>query len=86
MQTPTSKLFREYRAAQDLSQDQLARLLGVSQAAISAYESGRFEPDAERCLLFEVRLHGAITRYQLLPQVFGPAPRVEPATERAEML
>lgn len=38
---------KQIRTAKKLNQTELARLVGVSQAALSGYETGKFEPDQE---------------------------------------
>jgi len=39
---------REYRVRESLTQDHLARLLGVSKAAVSRWENGERKPDQHR--------------------------------------
>ena len=40
---------REYRVRESLTQDHLARLLGVSKAAVSRWENGERKPDQQAC-------------------------------------
>lgn len=41
------KVIREYRRAWNLTQDEVARMLGVSQASVTAWERGTRTPDPE---------------------------------------
>lgn len=50
----------------------LARVLGVSPQAVHKWRSTRVP--AERCATVEKATGGAVTRYDLRPDVFGPAP------------
>lgn len=50
----------------------LARALGVSPQAVHKWRSSRVP--AERCAEVEKATAGAVTRYDLRPDVFGPAP------------
>lgn len=51
----------------------LAEKLGVWQTAVSNWRS-RGQVPAQRCLAIEEATAGAVTRYQLRPDVFGEAP------------
>lgn len=42
-----SKRFKELRASQNLTQDELAKKLELSKSSISMYENGNREPDFE---------------------------------------
>ena len=56
---------------------ELARIVGVKPPAVHQWrESG---VPAGRCLAVEAATGGAITRYDLRPDVFGPAPESQAA-------
>lgn len=58
------------------SQSALASGLGVTQGLISQWSTGRLKVPAERCIAIEQATNGAVTRYELRPDVFGqPANR-----------
>ncbi len=69
------------RAVQTLgSQQRLAEALGVYQSFVSKMaRTGRVP--AERCLAIEMATNGAVTRYELRPDVFGPAPAANSSQE-----
>ena len=52
----------------------LAQDLSVSKAAVSHWRHGRYRVPADRCIDIERVTGGAVTRYDLRPDVFGPAP------------
>lgn len=54
----------------------LARDLGVTGESVRKWELRR--PPAERCLAIERATGGQVTRYDLRPDIFGPAPGVDP--------
>lgn len=54
------------------NQTEAARLLRISQPAISKLLSGKFKPSPKTAIAAEAT--GKITRYQLRPDVFGDAP------------
>lgn len=54
------------------NQTEAARLLRVSQPAISKLLAGKFKPSPKTAIAAEAT--GKITRYQLRPDVFGEAP------------
>ena len=58
------------------SQAELARLLTVLPQHVYNWQKRGVPP--ERCIDIEIAVGGAVTRYDLRPDVFGPAP-----TERA---
>lgn len=55
---------------------ELSKRCRVTYQAIRKWEAGR--PPAERCLAIERATGGQVTRYDLRPDVFGPAPGVDP--------
>lgn len=56
------------------SQAALAELLDVSENAVSKWVSGRMRITAERAVQIEQATDGQVTRYEIRPDVFGPAP------------
>ncbi len=48
---------REIRAEKDLSQSQLAEMVGVSRNTISSIETGQFNPTAKLALILCIALH-----------------------------
>lgn len=61
-------------------QTALARKLGVNQQNVSWWLNKSKKVPAERCAAIEAATGGAVTRYDLRPDVFGTAP---PAEDRA---
>lgn len=59
-----------YRKHAGLSQEGLARLVGVSQQAISHYETGRKVPTARIAVALEKATRGGIKRATLRPDLF----------------
>lgn len=55
-------------------QQDAAETLGVSQSAISHWLRGRKPITGERAIKIEERTGGKVTRYELRPDMFGPAP------------
>lgn len=55
------------------TQQRLADLLGVRPPSIVEWRN-RDRVPAERCLAIEEAVGGEVTRYELRPDVFGPAP------------
>lgn len=55
------------------SQSELARRIGVRQGYIWKWLRSKKVP-AERCVAIERATNGAVSRYALRPDVFGPAP------------
>ena len=57
---------REYRLRKNLTQIELSQALNISQATLSAYETGRFEPDIATLLrladFFDVSIDNIIGR------------------------
>jgi DNA-binding transcriptional regulator YdaS (Cro superfamily) len=56
------------------SQDSLADTLQIKSPSITGWRDRNRVP-AERCREIEAATHGRVTRYQLRPDVFGPAPQ-----------
>jgi DNA-binding transcriptional regulator YdaS (Cro superfamily) len=63
----------DYLADRSLSQQAFAALVGVTQSRVSQWISGERVP-AERVLAIEFATAGAVTRYDLRPDLFGVAP------------
>lgn len=66
-----------YRKEQGISQADFAALLTdppATQGLISQWESGKVKVPAERVGQIEKATAGAVTRHDLRPDVFGPAP------------
>lgn len=70
---------RTYLDHKQLSQDQFAKLAGVSQGLVWQWLNGRTTITAERAVELERVTEGAVTRYDLRPDIFGPAPSAEAA-------
>lgn len=51
-----------------------ARILGVSQGLVWQWLNGETKVTAERAIDIEGKTAGAITRHDLRPDIFGPAP------------
>ena len=51
------------------SQDQLAKAIDVSQAAVSQYATGRKRPSAEVSIRIEAATHGVVACEELRPDV-----------------
>ncbi len=63
------------------TQDALAAALGIKSPSISEWRK-RGRVPAERCLAIEAATNGQVTREELRPDIFGPAPS-EPGREVA---
>ena len=55
------------------TQDAFARRLGIKSPSVSEWKS-RGKVPAYRCIAIEQLTDGAVTRYDLRPDVFGVAP------------
>ncbi len=55
-----------------ISQAELARRIGVSQASVSQWVSGVKRLPAEQCAAIERATKGRIKRKELRPDLFGP--------------
>jgi len=53
---------------------ELARQLNVSKSTVSSWRHGRFRVPPERCIPLERLSGGKIKRYDIRPDIFGPAP------------
>lgn len=49
----------------------LAAAIGVHESAVSLWKTARRVVPAQYCIPIEVATEGAVTRYQLRPDVFG---------------
>lgn len=58
-------------------QTALAKLIGVSQGLVWQWCDGRLAVRAEHCASIERVVGGEVSRYDLRPDVFGPAPKRE---------
>jgi transcriptional regulator with XRE-family HTH domain len=74
---------REFRVREQLSQEDLAALLGVSQSAITHYECGRRKISAELAIEFERRTGARLRREIMRPDLFGPPPAECPCQDKA---
>lgn len=63
------------------SQNALATALGIESASISGWRERNRIP-AERCIAIEQATGGIVTRHDLRPDIFGPAP-AEPSKQEA---
>lgn len=84
-------ILAHYRKHAGLSQARLAELLTqagfpATQALVSQWESGQVQLSAERCLQLEQVTQAGVTRFELRPDLFGPAPGgpESPAAAEAE--
>lgn len=78
----------DFRKRQGLSQAEVARRLTAAgfpatQALVSQWETGAVALGAERARQIEQVFDGAITRADLLPDLFGPIQPTEPSTQEA---
>ncbi len=71
---------RELRKSRNMTQPQLAQLLGIAKSTISMYENGRREPDLETLEaiadIFNVDLNSLVSRKErsVVPNGFQPVP------------
>lgn len=63
------------------TQKEAAALLHLSQPAIHKWLTGKGQPSPMTAVVIERATNGAVTRYELRPDVFGPAPA---PTDQAE--
>lgn len=63
-------------------QEKLAAILGIKSPSISGWRL-RHRVPSERCIAIERAVSGAITRYDLRPDVFGEAPKRAPKRKAA---
>ncbi len=59
-----------YLAAKDLSQEEFAKQIGVSQGLVWQWIGGRTRITAERAVEIEEKTHGEIRRHELRPDLF----------------
>ncbi len=59
----------------------LAKVLGVNPSLISQWVTGRLKVAARHCLAIEAAT--GISRHDLRPDVFGPAPAADPDVREA---
>lgn len=52
---------------------ELARMLGVSRPAVSQWLNGKTRISPVLCLPIEQATGGAVTRYEMRPDIFGPS-------------
>lgn len=57
----------------------LAKAIGVKPQFVAALSRGQRPVPSSRCLSIEIATNGAVTRYDLRPDVFGPAPKSKAA-------
>lgn len=65
---------REYRQRLGMTQMQLSKALNISQATLSSYETGRFEPDMATMQRMADVFHAS------LDDIFGTDPVLQPAS------
>jgi DNA-binding transcriptional regulator YdaS (Cro superfamily) len=64
------------------TQTKAAEALGLSQGMISGRLTGRYPFTADAAIDYERRSNGELTRYELLPEVFGAPPsKPQPAPQ-----
>lgn len=61
------------------TQKALADAIGVAPAIVSQWVSCARRVAPKHCIPIERSTNGAVTRYELCPEVFGPAPGAEAA-------
>lgn len=64
-------------------QSSLAKAIGVKQQHVWNWLNRDGKPAAEHVLAIEAATDGAVTRYELRPDVFGPPPAAQPEQGRA---
>lgn len=67
-----------YLIDESLTQQEFADQVGVTQGRVSQWLKGEKIP-AERCIQIEAATGGKVTRYDLRPDVFGPATQLKAA-------
>ena len=65
-------------------QSDLARILGVTPQAVNQWVQGTRPVPAQHCLAIEQATAGSVSRHDLRPDVFGPAPTDQPAANDPE--
>lgn len=61
---------------------ELARRLNLTPATVNQWVQGSRPVPPERCRAIEDATRGAVTRYDLRPDIFGPPPADEDRRER----
>jgi DNA-binding transcriptional regulator YdaS (Cro superfamily) len=59
------------------SQKALAEAIGAAPALVWQWANGKRPVAAKHCIAIETATSGAVTRHDLRPDVFGPAPQPE---------
>lgn len=62
---------RTYLRDNGITQDELGRRVGVTQASVAHWLAGRVRIPAERCGAIERATGGVVTRADLRPDLFG---------------
>lgn len=62
------------RSALPSNQAEAAKLIQVSQPCIHKWMTGKSQPSPKTAVAIERATNGKLTRYDLRPDVFGPAP------------
>lgn len=75
---------RTYLVTSGSSQETFGRLLGVTQGAVGHWLAGRVPIPAERCVQIERETHGAVTRQDLRPDLFGRSADVDADAQEKE--
>jgi DNA-binding transcriptional regulator YdaS (Cro superfamily) len=57
---------------ESISGIELARALGVHPSLVSQWKTGRRRVSADTAVRIERATHGAVTRFDLRPEIFGP--------------
>lgn len=66
-------IFKEYRRSHNLTQKELAEIIGVTQGCINHIEIGRRMPSAKLAVKIEAKTKGKIKRASMRPDLFGKA-------------
>ena len=65
----------DYLSSKQISQDDFAKRLGVTQGLVSQWLTARTRITAERALEIEKATGGAVTRHELRDDIFGALPK-----------
>ncbi len=65
---------KTYRAARDLTQGEVAALLGISTSSLCRLERHRLTMTAELAVKIEAITKGAVRRHELRPDLWEPQP------------
>ncbi len=66
---------RKYQRLHGFTNSELARHLGITRQRSSEFLLGKRKVSPRLARQIEARTHGAVTRYELRPDVFGRKPR-----------